>query len=437
MLAHPILTRRRFFYGWVIVAVAFLGDLVAAGIGFYGFGVFLKPMSQEFGWTRAMTAGALTFRSIISGLTAPLVGTLVDRRGPRLIMTVGGALGGLGFVLLSRMSELWHLYLVYGLLGAVGMIGVGGLVSNSTIAKWFIQKRGRAIAIATTGLSLGGVVFTPLTERLIALLGWRGAWVILGIIAWALVIPTSAAFMRRRPEDVGLLPDGLDQASSGKEPSKSITVQLKQKVFVERTWTLQEALHTRALWLIVLAFNMAGLSAAAIPFHHVAYVTDRGFTSTQAALSLTVFAFCAAVAKLIWGFVAERIHMRYCVMGVYLGSALALLLLLNARSIETIFAFSVLFGLSFGGQVVLNPLTWANYYGRDFLGTILGVVQPFTMIASAVGPLFAGYVYDVTKSYQRAFFTFLLGFLLGAGFMYLAKPPSKRNQLTHSHVATE
>jgi len=384
-------------------------------------------MSQDFGWTRAMTSGALTVRSLISSVTAPVVGAMVGRRGPRLIMVVGAAVGGLGFILLSRMSELWHLYLVYGLLGAVGMIGVGGLVSNSTIAKWFIVKRGRAIAIANTGLSLGGVLFAPLAERLITMMGWRSAWVVLGVTTWVLVIPTSATFMRRRPEDVGLLPDGVEAVShpfGEGQLMSSETLPISGAV-VERPWTLREALRTRTLWLLVVSFNLAGLSAAAVPLHHVAFVTDQGFSTAQAAVSLTVFVFCAAVAKLIWGFVAERIHVRYCVMGVFSGSALALLLLLAGRGIGTVFAFAILFGLTFGGQVVLNPLTWANYYGRASLGSILGTVQPFNMIASAVGPLFAGFIYDITRSYQWAFTTFLVGFVLGTGFVYLARPPQR------------
>ena len=420
--------RGRFFYGWLIVAIAFLGDFISAGIGAYAFGLFFKPMSEELGWTRAMTAGALTMRNLMGAVSSPIIGPLVDRKhGPRVLMTVGGLLGGLAIMGLSRVSALWHFYMAYGVLGALGMIGLGGLVTNTVVAKWFIRKRGRAMAIATMGISSGGLVLVPLTQWAISSFGWRTAWVVLGCLIWVVIVVPAALLIRRSPEDIGLRPDGdeIEVRDTGSATPSIAVLEAEALHAEEEVWTLRAAVKTPTLWLLVAVFNLGGMSIMVTHVHVVAYLTDEGYSSAVAAAAVTVFAFCAGISKLIWGLMAERMAVRYCVIGCYLLTVVGLAILLNPRNVQMVFSYAVVFGLGIGGTAQLNPLTWANYFGRTFLGTIRGVLSPINLLSNAGGPLLAGYLYDITGDYQLPFTILLSGALLAALLMFFAKPPKQ------------
>jgi len=409
----------RFYYGWWIVVVSFIGDFMSAGVGAFAFSLFLKPMSEELGWARSMTAGAFTLRTIAGAVSAPIMGPLLDRYGARPLMVFGALLGGFGILALSRTTELWHFYLFYGVLGAIGLIEFGGFITSTAISKWFIRKRGRALAIATMGITLGGVVLTPVAQYLISNFGWRTAWLVLGITIWAVVVAPAAIFMRRRPEDMGLLPDG-DKAPAN-DPSN--TVSHARPADQEQVWTLKAALKTPTLWLALIAFNLNGLGASAIVIHEVAYLTDRGYSTTLAVAVATGHALFAALGTFVAGLIAEKVSVRHCLIVAFLGASVGVGILMNAANTTVLLFFALIYGFSLGSYIVLNPLVWANYYGRTFLGTIRGVVMPLQMLASSIGPLFAALIYDSTASYQWALSTYMVCWLLAAFFIFLAKPP--------------
>jgi len=210
----------RFFYGWLVVVACFMGDFMMAGVSTHAFGVLLKPMSEDLGWSRTMATFAMTMRSFVSAFSGPIVGPLLDRRGPRVIMVVGATIAGIGIMAQGWVTEIWQFYLVYGVLGSLGMMAMGGLVTSTTVSKWFVRKRGRATAIVMAGLPMGGAVLVPVTQFVISNYGWRGAWVVLGLLVWVLVVPLAALFMRRTPEDMGLRPDGDSGGVVAQNPAR-------------------------------------------------------------------------------------------------------------------------------------------------------------------------------------------------------------------------
>lgn len=414
----------RFFYGWWIVFVGFMAEFVGAGATSYSFGVFFKPMTQEMGWTRTMTSGAVTIRSVAMAFISSLVGPAVDRIGPRAIMVGGSIVTGITFMLMSQITDIPQYYLLYGVIGSIGMAGEGTLVTMTTITKWFVRMRGRATAFATIGVSIAGVVFTPLSAYLIVSYGWRASWVALGLASIILLTPLAAIFMRRQPEDMGLRPDG--DPAPAPTPSRPGSSSHSPSLGSHRevSWTPKAAFKTPALWLILIAFNLSSMSISSILLHQINYMTDKGFSPGEAAAVVSFYALLAALAKLIWGFVAERVHIRYLDIACFVGGGIGILILVYARSVEALFLFALVYGLTRGAYVLLTPLTWANYFGREFIGTIRGILAPFGIISSAGGQLFAAVVYDVSKSYDLAFLIFSATFMAGAFFMFLAKPPS-------------
>lgn len=409
---------RRPFYGWWIVLVAFLADFIMSGTGFYAFSVLIRAMREELGWSLAVLTGVLIVRSAVTGLLSPVLGPLVDRRhGARMVMALGGLVGGLGTMSIALVQTPLQFYLAYGVVGAASMATSSMLVSTTVVAKWFVRQRGRAIAIATMGISLGGMVMIPLATLLMQAVGWRLTWAVLGALGIALVVPPSAILVRRQPEDLGLAPDGLPTPPKGRAPGAE-----RGEVF----WTLREALGTRALWLLVLAFNLAFLGLNGTLLHQINYLRTRGLTPGQAALAASLLSFLAFATKPLWGLLAERVHIRKVVVVAFLGCAGGTAVLLQASSLPPALLYALVFGTFVAGVAPFQAVVFANYYGRQFLGAIRGVVMPASTVATSAAPLLVSLVVDRTGSYYPALVSLMGAWLLGAVCMLGATQPRKR-----------
>lgn len=433
MSAETAVVKRKgkIFWGWYIVMVAAAASFVTGGIYGTGFGVFFKPMAQDLGLTRTMVAGGGTLRTLLSTISLPIIGPLVDKYGPRTIMIIAASMAVMFTMLMGRIQTALDFFLVFAIVGPLTAAGMGDIVTNTSVSKWFVRKRGRAMALSTSGLSAGIAIVTPINEYVISRWGWRTAWVTSGLIMLVFVLLPTIFFMRRRPEDMGLLPDGevipppTPALSEGERSAEQPKLAQPEEI-----WTLGEALRMPTLWFIIVATDLAGMSVSGIGFHQVPYVTDIGFSSTIAASMITVWGTFAFISKLIFGVLSERIHIRYLMIVSFIGGAAGIVILMNAPSLGLwgVYGYAVTNGFFRGAYPTLVPLTWANYFGRGFLGTIRGVVAPFSLVASAGGPLFAGYLYDRTQSYSVAFGIFVATFLLATVFMFLAKPPKRRPQ---------
>lgn len=410
---------RKFFYGWVIVALAFLANLLSSGTGGYSLGLFFAPMHDSLGWDRTTLTLGPSIRRVVNAVTAPFVGAAVDRFGPRTVMVAGPLIVGTTLAATALVHAPWQFYLIYGFAGALGTAQLGSLVTGPALAKWFVRRRATAISIAAMGVSSGGIIFIPLTQALITHNGWRATWVITGVILIALATPPTLIWMRNRPEDLGLQPDGdplpKQQPESGRSEADAVE---------EVQWTLGEAIHTPALWLLILAFSFGNMALGSLLLHQIPYMQERHFNAAAVPVASSM-AFAALICKPVWGYCIDRFTLRITGIVAYLISALGLAVFILAPNIMALYAYAALYGVGIGVSTVLGPIAWANYYGRRFAGTITGFAQPFQVVTSAAAPLFAAHVDDVTGSYRPAFTVFVAAYLLGCIFLFFARPPQR------------
>lgn len=414
-------TRPRWFYGWTIVGIALVAQFITAGTQTYASGVFLKPMTQDLGWSRESFSAVQTVSTVVMGSIGLLVGGLVDRRGPRPLMLIGGVIAGSALIGTSRVQTLWQFYVLRGVAQTVGNALLGNLVVNVTVAKWFVERRGMAIALASIGISLGGVLMAPLVAIVIAAAGWRQAWVFLGFLTWLLVLP-SACLMRRQPEDFGLVPDGTD----GTRPRRATSRKRGASAASEVQWTRRAAIRTTTIWLVIFAYGIANIGLGAMLLHMVSFLSDHQVSAGHAALLFSVQSWAALLSKPLWGALMDRFHARILSAVGFLVQAIAIAALLAVAPLHVPWLLVVVllgYGFGIGGTVPLQETVWASYFGRKHLGSIRAVAVPFSIIFSAGGPLLAGVLYDRSGSYLSAFLLFAVCSLIGCVLVLLARPP--------------
>ena len=402
------------FYGWVVVGGAFVSHLLSYGVLTVAFGVFFPFMADALHLGRGLLASAAAIARLASAVMSPLIGPIVDRRGPRLVMALGVLSLAGGAAGLAIADSGWNVMLAYGIVMAFGSVALGELTGDTTVARWFVRRRGRALAVATMGLSSAGIVVPLPVALLIDRFGWRSAWLVLAGIVLILGLAATAV-MRRRPEDHGLIPDGVRRSRAS-----SATVDVP---VAERSLGARAATRTPAFWLLVLSTNLAGLGFFGVNLHLFSYITDHGLSAAWAASLITYLYTLHTVAKPVWGLIAERIHVRYCIAVCYAGGAVGVLLLLGSGSIAWLVAFATIYGLTRGAQSFVTSLAWADYFGREAQGAIRGVAAPFRHLSAAAGPIVGGVLYDVTGDYRLAFAIFAAAFFAGAAVALVARPP--------------
>jgi MFS family permease len=410
-----------FFYGWIIVAISMIAGFFSAGVSNITMAVVLKPISDDLGWSRALTAAAVTMGAILGGALSPLFGPLADRLGPRLLLPAGGALVGLLAIGVSLSSQPWQFYATFIPARALTEFLLCGIVPFTAIANWFYLKRPRAMGLVAMSVPLGSSALSLVYQFFVAHYGWRSAFLALGVSLWALVVLPGAIFLRRQPEDLGLTPDGLSQATP--DGHRRTRAENRQETVLEPSWTRSDAMRTRALWLLVASTFLASLGTGGIAFHTVAYFTDIGIVPAAAAGALSVMALSGAMGNGLWGALAERLQPRRLNVGTMLISAGAVSLLTQVRDPFAAYAFAVLFGLSARGAAVLTQILLARYFGRRSYGAITSILEPFHKGGLGLGALIAGMAFDLTGSYQSIFILFLGNYVLAAVLIGLARRP--------------
>lgn len=416
---EPAPARGRFFYGWIIVAISMVAGFLGSGVSNITMAVMLKPISEDLGWSRGITALAITLGSVAGGILSPFFGPVADRYGPRFLLPLGAAMVGALALGIGFSSETWQFYATYVPARALTEFLLIGLVPMTAIANWFHAKRPRAMGLVSMSVPLGSAALSLVYQFLIENYGWRSAFLALAFSLWVFVVLPAWLFMRRRPEDLGLRPDGAP-------PVRSDGDELSRLGGIEFSWQLRNALRTSSLWFLVLGLFLAQVSAGGVGFHVMAYYTDVGLSPMVAAGVLSLMAFAGAFGNSLWGSLAERIHPRVVAVVTLLISAAAVALLTQAASPMVAYAFAILFGFHARCTPVLAQILMARYYGRRYYGAISSVLDPFHKCGLGLGALVAGAAYDITGHYQGVFTGFLVCYLSSATLIFLAGPPRVR-----------
>jgi len=376
-----------FFYGYIVAAAALCIMVINFGT-YYTFGVFLKPVLTEFGWTRAVTSGAFSLSFIVHGLLGVVTGMLTDRLGPRIVMTLCGVLLGLGYLLMSQISAIWQLYLFYGIIIGTGM-GGAWIPLLSTVARWFTKRRGMMTGIVLAGTCIGTLIAPPVANWLISIYDWRISYIIIGIVVLVVVVLASQ-FLRRDPAQMGQVPYGENKG--GQEPKPGT-----------EGFSIKEAVYTRQLWLVFTLLLCFGFSMLAVVIHIVPHATDLGISVTKSASILATIGGLAMLGRIVLGSAADRIGNRQAfIIGFILMSA-ALFWLVLAGELWMLYLFAVVFGFAHGGMGASESPLVAGLFGLSSHGLIFGVASLGFTIGASISPFLAGYIFDVTGSYQLAF----------------------------------
>ena len=425
--AEQTTTESKFFYGWTIVAVGFLAHIASAFSISSTLSVFLKPLSSDLGVSRGVFSLIRSGEVLIGAIAAPLVGTLIDRYGGKWLMATGGVISGIGFLLLGQARDFWQFLFFRWLLVSPGDALMGQMVVSVSISRWFVRMRGRALALAGMGHGLAKVGMPLLAASLIAYSGWRGTWAVFGLLTLALVVGPSLLFMRRRPEDMGLLPDGRsgDQQDRGASAKGARSPRPHRSATDDIAWSRSEALHTPAFWLIVITFGVAHVGVSGLNLHVFSFVSDQGHPEMVAALVMSTIAFTQFSTPIVWGLLAERANIGRLIMAKFLIQAAGILLALSSPGLLPLYSGFFLYGIGMGGTSILAEMIWANYFGRISLGKIRGLGSLLTHAFSAGGPPFFGFLFDATQSYLLSFSIFI-GLLFASAFLSLfLRPPKK------------
>jgi MFS family permease len=395
---------RRFYYGWVIVGLAMLSMAYWFGLR-TSFSVFFVALTDQFHWGRAEAAAALSIAMVAYMVMAPIVGILVDRIGPRRVMLPGIALTGLGLLLCTQIETLTQFYLFYGVVAGIGIPCLSIAPFTIILSHWFERKRGTANGLASVGMGMSSLLFVPLFQYLISLWGWRSSFFIFSLLVLAIPLPLNAIFLKHRPEDIGLLPDGDSMDDMPKEAAfHPVASSLKKQ-------GLKDLMKTGRFWSVILFPSLIVFGIYIVIVHHVRYLVDLGVGKMWAASLFAVMGAISGGFRFLWGWLSDRIgrEITYTLGGICFSlGILPLLLFQYIPSPLLLYLFAFFFGAGWGSTApIFMSISGDLYKGKNF-GLIYGMVEGNIGVGAAVGTWVGGYIFDQTKNYLWAFILAIL-----------------------------
>lgn len=415
---------KQIYYGYWLVCAAFMAQFISIGMYSYVIGSFMTPMLDELGWSRADFTITRTVGQLVMAGVGVYIGARVDRLGGRPIMLVGTTVLAVSLALHSLINTLAVWLFLNGVVLTVGCAMVGNLVVNVTLSKWFVINRGKAIAFAAMGVSFGGVVLTPLATWMIDTLGWREAWIWLGVFTAVFMYPV-ALFMRRAPEDHGLHPDGLSDAQ--------VAAGGNQRAAAEdaRAYTRAQALRTPSFYGLVIAFGFFSINIVVLLLQTVPYLTDYGFTRNEAAFAMFIASIPAMLSKPVWGYLIDRSPAKplAALSAAVTGLALfAIVAAVGQGELWLIYLAYVVLGLGWGGMIPMQEVIWASFFGRRHIGAIRGAGMPFALTLGAIAPWLTSYYYDQVGNYDGALLVVAALNVLSGVLIFLVPPPVREGE---------
>jgi MFS family permease len=402
-----------FYYGYWILLGTILLHFLDSGLYFYGFSVFYTPIRLEFGWSAAAVAGAISFSRLEGGIEGPAVGYLIERFGARKVLGLGVLLTGGGYILMIYVHNIWMLYFIYGGVLSIGY-NMGFTHSLQTlINNWFIKKKARAMSLYAISAGLGGAIVVPLLSQSIVANGWKMTAIYSGLAFWIVGIPAALLF-KNYPEDMGLLPDG-DSPSDHLNPETGVST-LEDEPQV----TTREALQSVTFRRLLLAESLRTFLLGSIVLHEIPHLENIGIDPVTAAGILGLMISISIPGRLIFGFLGDYIEKRKLLAATMIIQGIGVLIFAYASSIIHVYAFVVIYGVTYGGCIPLLMAFRGDIFGRKKFAQMSGIMSPFRMIGNVVGPVFAGLLFDVTGNYQIAFIAFTcLALMSGISFYFV------------------
>lgn len=396
-----------------MVLVAFSVDFVAVGFFFYSYGVFFNAIAKEFGGSHLGASLGLTVTHAVGAIAAPLVGRALDRYPLRRVIAVGAVSMSTGFLLLSQVNSLLEFYLVLGVFVGFGASSMGNLATSKLVTNWFDKRRGTALGIAASGVSLSGVVMPNVSAQLIENFDWRIGFMVFGFFTLCVVVPLVLRLVISRPEDVGLRPDGALP-----KPQGSAVVSMPRI-------GMRDVVREYNFWVIVLTFSFLFCSMSATLTHMIPRLVHLGYSLVDAAGVMSLCAGLGVFGKLGFGWIADRLPVRRVVVMVIILQLTGQILMFTSDHFAVFSAGAAIFGLGVGGVVPMQGAIVGATFGRERFGAILGLMRPAMFPIQIIGVPFAGWVYDVYQSYEPAFQVFLALYIFAAVTILFYRAPAR------------
>ncbi len=380
------------FWGWYVVIGAFLISSISYGAR-YSFGVFVMPMSLDYGWSRSVVSIGASINMMVYSFCAIFLGRTLDKVAPKWIITTGAIVAAVSYILTSLARTPLHFYLTYGVLCGAGTACMGLLVVNSSVGKWFIKKRGIAIGISTMGVSFGTIALTPLAGYIVKYYDWHYGFIFLGIIFVLVGVSLSQLFMGRvNPESYGLLPDGdrrIAKASDADHAVKYPSHLSNKGIF-----------RNSHFWILVACFSLAVMTLMAAFVHQVAYALDNNIENVVAASSLGALGFGGFCGQFFFGWFSGVVKdVKYsAVLGMII-MAVGMVILLKATTTQRLYFYALIYGFGYGSLGPMMPILVADRFGRHVLGSVYGWLTFFMGMGGGIGPFMGGLIYDLSGSY--------------------------------------
>lgn len=399
-------------YGWFIVAASFLVTFTLAE-AFYAFGVFIGPLEADFGWSRATTSSAMTAFLISYSLSAFTMGRLGDRYGPRLVVSIGGLLAALGFVLASRTENIWHLRAALFVSG----MGAGSCwsVPSATVQRWFVRRRGLATGLSATGVGMGAFIMVPLSYYLVENFGWRTAYFVLGLIILVITV-SGAQLLVHSPEKRGLRAYGAGEAES--RPSVTVAP-------MSAEMDLGQVVRTGAFLALVPLLMVTQIPTQLMIAHLIPFATSVGISAALAATAMGLLGGLSIPGRLLIGAACDRIGWQRALGASNIGMGVMCLFLLLVRNYPMLLLFVLIYSTFHGGRNPPQVGILGYFFGVRALGGLIGLTQALSLLVGAAGPYVAGYIFDQTQSYALAFVLASVLFVVGGSLQLLLKPPHR------------
>jgi MFS transporter, OFA family, oxalate/formate antiporter len=393
----------KIYYGWYIAGVAFWAYFLAVGTGFYAFNAFLEPLCKARGWTRTDLNLALVIGTAFGFSSQYIYGTILIKTGIRRLMLAGSFTAGISFIFMARVESLWQFYLFYSLL-FIGNGAYGGIVASSAVNNWFIEKRGKAIGIATAGMSISGAILPIAALFLIQHSGIEIAALCIGIVMIAFG-PIAWFVIKDWPEDMGMMPDGLP-VNKYTYTAGQIQIHIPPSVKSSGEWPLGRLVRTDVFWKLGLAFGLMMSGTVGVMSQLKPRFADTGFSPTSAMLMMAATALVGAAGKYSWGLMCDRFDAKRVAVFMAVANALGLSLILLKNSTTALVIFIPVFGFSMGGIMSTFPIIVATLFGRENFSSVLRYIS-FFLILQMFGYLIAGQSFDITGSYDTAYMIFI------------------------------